>query len=152
MADTEVLSAPNVLEYPYTRTTGPVIGRFMTGLGEGRIEGIRSSDGRVVVPPTEFDPVTGEDLAPEQMVEVGRAGTVTTWAWVPEPRDKHPLGRPFAFALIRLDGADTGLLHAVDVGDETAMSTGMRVRARFKPEAEREGHILDIECFEPEDA
>ena len=29
---TEVLSAPNILEYTYTRTTGPVIGRFMTGL------------------------------------------------------------------------------------------------------------------------
>ena len=148
MADTEVLSAPNVLEYPYTRTTGPVIGRFMTGLRDGRIEGIRARDGRVVVPPTEFDPVTGEDLGPDDMVEVGQAGTVTTWAWVHEPRDKHPLDRPFAFALVRLDGADTALLHVVDAGDESAMSTGMRVRVEWR--AEREGHILDIERFVPE--
>ena len=38
MADTDVLVAPNILEYPYSRTIGPVIGRFMTGLREGRIE------------------------------------------------------------------------------------------------------------------
>jgi uncharacterized protein len=148
MADSEVLEAPNILEYPYTRTTGPVIGRFMTGLRDGRIEGIRASDGRVIVPPTEYDPTTGEDLAPDAMVEVGQAGVVTTWAWVVEPREKHPLDRPFAFALIRLDGADTAMLHVVDAVDEAAMSTGMRVRVQWREE--REGHIRDIARFVPE--
>src|SRR5437588_260711 len=107
MADTDVLVAPNILEYPYTRTVGPVLGRFMTGLRDGRIEGIRASDGRVLVPPAEYDPVTSESL--DQFVEVGQAGVVTTWTWVTEPRPPHPLERPFAWALIRLDGADTAL-------------------------------------------
>lgn len=148
MADTsdEVLSAPNILEYPYTRSVGPVISRFLTDLREGRIEGIRTIDGRVLVPPVEYDPLTGEALG--DFVPVGDSGEVTTWAWVTSPRPKHLLDHPFAWALIRLDGADTALLHMVDAGDEARMATGMRVRVRWR--AERKGHITDIACFEPE--
>jgi uncharacterized OB-fold protein len=148
-ASTEVLEAPNVLEYTYTRTTGPVIGRFMTALRDGRIEGIRTSAGEIVVPPVEYDPATYRSLTPEDMVEVGQSGVVTTWTWIAEPRPTHPLDHPFAFALIRLDGADSALLHAVDTGDEGRMRTGMRVRARWRDQ--RVGEILDIACFEPEE-
>jgi hypothetical protein len=147
MAEPDVLVAPNILEYPYTRTVGPVLGRFMTGLREGRIEGVRANDGRVIVPPAEYDPVTSEPL--DEFVEVGQAGVVTTWAWVSAPRANQPLDRPFAWALIRLDGADTALLHAVDAGDEARMSTGMRVRVKWR--AERAGEIQDIACFVPEE-
>ena len=148
MADTAdaVLSAPNILEYPYSRSVGPVISRFLTGLRERRIEGIRTIDGRVLVPPTEYDPETGEALT--EFVEVGTAGVVTTWAWVAAPRPKHLIDHPFAWALVRLDGADTALLHMVDAGDEARMATGMRVRVRWRDE--RKGHITDIACFEPE--
>lgn len=144
--DTAPLSAPHVLEFPYTRSVGPVIGRFLTGLRDGKIEGIRAKDGRVLVPPVEYDPVTSETL--DEFVEVGQGGVVTTWAWVSEPRPKHPLDHPFAWALIRLDGADTAMLHAVDAGDEATMSTGMRVKVRWRDE--RDGMITDIACFEPE--
>lgn len=144
-ADREVLSAPHVLEYPYTRSVGPVIGRFLAGLRERRIEGVRTRDGRVLLPPTEYDPVTSEPL--EEFVEVGQAGVVTTWAWVYSPRKNHPLDQPFAWALIRLDGADTALLHAVDAGDESLMRTGMRVRVRWREKTA--GEIQDIACFEP---
>ncbi|MEN8184980.1 MAG: OB-fold domain-containing protein [Myxococcota bacterium] len=139
--------APHVVEYPYRRSVGPVLGRFFTSLRDGRIEGIRTAAGRVLVPPMEYDPETGE--ATGEFVEVGSVGEVTTWSWVARPRPKHPLDRPFAWALVRLDGADTALLHAVDAGDESQMRTGMRVRARFR--AERKGEIQDIECFDPED-
>jgi hypothetical protein len=67
---------------------------------------------------------------------------------VAEPGDKHVLDHPFAFALIKLDGADQPMVHVVDAGDEAAMSTGMRVQVRWKDE--REGHINDIEAFVPE--
>ena len=146
MADrTEVLTAPLVIEYPFSRTTGPVLGAFLTGLREQIIVGTKTSDGRVLVPPMEYDPTTGE--AATEMVEVGPGGTVTTWAWVNQPRPKDPLDHPFAWALIRIDGAESALLHAVDASDIGAMSTGMHVTPRWR--AEREGHINDIECFEP---
>lgn len=146
-ADGDVLSALHVLEYPYQRSVGPVVGRFLTALRDGRIEGIRTRDGRVMVPPLEYDPDTAEPL--DQFVNVGSEGTVTTWSWIAEPRPNNPLERSFAWALIRLDGADTAMLHAVDAGDESRMRMGMRVRARWR--TERVGHIRDIECFEPVD-
>ena len=78
------------------------------------------------------------------------AGVVTTWAWVSEPRPNQPLARPFAFALIKLDGADTALLHAVDAGEAGSIATGDRVTVRFRPAAERIGAMADIEAFVPE--
>jgi uncharacterized OB-fold protein len=137
------LSAPYVLEYTYRRSVGPVIGRFLTSLREGRIEGVRTKSGKVLVPPAEYDPETGE--ATGELVEVAQTGTVTSWSWVDEPRRGQPLDRPFAFALIKLDGADTAMLHAVDA-PQASMKTGMRVKARWR--AAREGEIQDIACFE----
>jgi uncharacterized OB-fold protein len=139
------LSAPLETSFDYTRSLGPVLSEFMTALAAKRILGSRSADGRVHVPPAEYDPVTF--APPAELVPVGPAGVVLTWSWQPEPIDGQPLDRPFAWALIRLDGADTALLHAVDAGSADAMRTGMRVRPRWA--AERAGHIRDIECFEP---
>lgn len=137
------------IEFPYTRTLGPVYSAFLTGMRDGTILGVRARDGRVLCPPTEWDPATGEALD-VKLVEVGPGGTVTTWAWVAAPSAKHPLDHPFAFALIRLDGADTGLLHAVDAGGMHAMRTGLRVVPRWR--SERVGHITDVEAFVPEGA
>jgi len=135
------------LEFPYRRTVGPVVGAFLTGLRDGKILGIKGPGGRVIVPPLEYDPETGDAL--DELVEVGTAGEVGDWAWVADALPKHPLDRPFAWALIKLDGADTSLLHAVDAGSIDRMSRGMRVKARFA--GERKGHITDIACFEPEE-
>jgi hypothetical protein len=139
------LSAPLDVGFDYTRSLGPVLGRFMTGLRDRRIEGIRGSDGRVHVPPVEYDPVTCKPLT--EWVEVGAGGTVVSWTWVPEPDDGQPLAHPFAWALIRLDGADTSLLHAVDVGSPENIGTGMRVRVRWA--GNPVGSMHDIACFEP---
>ena len=145
-AEEHAFVAPHVIEYAYRRSVGPVLGRFFTALREGRIEGVRTASGRVLVPPQEYDPETGEAVG--DFVPVWTSGVVTTWCWVRTPRAKAPLQRPFAWALVRLDGADTALLHAVDTGDESRMRTGMRVRARWRDE--RKGEIHDIACFEPE--
>ncbi|MGP3981800.1 Zn-ribbon domain-containing OB-fold protein [Streptomyces sp. KR80] len=141
----EVLRAPLVVEFPFTRSLGPVQSAFLTGLRERTVLGVRTSDGRVLVPPVEYDPVTADEL--RELVEVGTVGTVTTWAWNPAPRPGQPLDRPFAWALVRLDGADTALLHALDAPDPDAVRTGLRVRIRWAEE--RTGAITDIACFEP---
>jgi uncharacterized OB-fold protein len=148
MSDSEVLHAAHSLEYPYSRSVGPVIGAFLTGLRDGRLLGVTGAGGSVIVPPTEYDPTTGDDTG--ELVEVGPAGVVESWAWVAEPHPKHPLGTPFAWALIRLDGADTALLHVVDSGGPDRLATGDRVTVRFRPEAERIGAMADIVAFVPE--
>ena len=148
MSDSEVLHAAHSLEYPYSRSVGPVIGAFLTGLRDGRLLGVTGAGGSVIVPPTEYDPTTGDDTG--EMVEVGPGGVVQSWAWVGEPHPKHPLDTPFAWALIRLDGADTALLHVVDSGGPDRLATGDRVTVRFRPESERIGAMADIAAFVPE--
>lgn len=140
------LSAPLKLSFDYTRSVGPVLGEFFTALRSRRIVGTRGSDGRVFVPPAEYDPVTYQPLT--QVVPVSAVGTVTSWSWQPEPLEGQPLDRPFAWALIRLDGADTAMLHAVDVGGEHPGDlTGTRVHAHWVDEPV--GAITDIACFVP---
>ncbi|KWX57590.1 DNA-binding protein [Mycobacterium sp. NAZ190054] len=137
------LSAPLKLAFDYTRSVGPLLGQFFTALRERRIVGVRGSDGRVLVPPAEYDPVTWEQLT--EIVPVASVGTVVSWTWQPEPLEGQPLDRPFAWALIKLDGADTPLLHAVDAGSADAISTGARVAAHWVDEPA--GAITDIAYF-----
>ncbi|CAB4718233.1 MAG: DNA-binding protein [Actinobacteria bacterium] len=139
------LQAPVTVSFDYTRSTGPVLGRFLTGLRDGVIVAGRTSDGEVVVPPSEYDPITHAQTT--DFVEVAAVGTVTSWTWVPEPVAAQPLDRPFAFVLVTLDGATKPLLHALDVASPDQVSTGMRVQVRWAEE--RVGHINDIACFEP---
>lgn len=139
------LSAPLEPEFDYTRSLGDLLGRFMAGLRERRVFGTPAPDGRVHVPPVEFDPLTAAPVT--ELVEVGTEGTVVTWSWMPDPIAGQPLQKPFAWALVRLDGADTAMLHAVDVAAPEEMRTGMRVRVRWADE--RTGSITDIACFEP---
>ncbi|MBZ5736241.1 OB-fold domain-containing protein [Nocardioides sp. TRM66260-LWL] len=141
------LQAPVTVAFDYTRSTGPVLGRFLTGLRDGVVVAGRTSDGEIVVPPPEYDPVTHAQL--DDFVEVAAEGSVVSWTWVPEPVKGQPLDRPFAFALVLLDGATRTLLHALDVPTPDAVSTGMRVRVRWA--GERVGAITDIACFEPAD-
>ena len=82
----------STLEFPYSRSLGPVVGAFLAGLKEHRILGIRTRDGKVLVPPLEYDPNTGDAL--DELVEVGPEGTVGSWTWVDEPTPKHPLDQP----------------------------------------------------------
>jgi uncharacterized protein len=137
------LSAPLTLSFDYTRSVGPTLSKFFTALRERHILGVRGSDGRVHVPPPEYDPVTYEPLG--EMVPVASVGTVVSWTWQPEPLQSQPLDRPFAWALIKLDGADTPLLHAVDAGSPDAILTGSRVHVHWADEPV--GAITDIAYF-----
>jgi len=133
------------VEFDYTRSLGPVLSRFMSGLKQRQVLGGVLADGRVVVPPPEYDPVT--HAAIDEFRAVADEGVVQSWSWVPEPVMDQPLDRPFAFAHVLLDGADAPLLHAVAVDAADAMQTGMRVKVRWAEETT--GTIRDIAWFEP---
>jgi uncharacterized OB-fold protein len=134
------LQAPVTVAFDYTRSTGPVLGRFFTGLRDATVVGGRLSDGRVAVPPPEYDPVTHQAVT--EFVELPDTGTVTSWTWVSEPVAGQPFDRPFAFALVTIDGADVPWLHAVDVASPEEIETGMKVRARWAQE--RTGSVTDL--------
>lgn len=140
------LSAPLEPGFDYTRSLGSLLSEFMNGLRRRTIVGVRGADGRIHVPPVEYDPDTAARLT--ETVPVADRGTVTSWSWMPTPIEGQPFDRPFAWAFVRLDGADTAMLHAVDAGSPERMSTGMRVRARWAEQTT--GDIHDIACFEPD--
>jgi uncharacterized OB-fold protein len=121
-----------------------VVGRFLTALRDRRIIGNRASDGRVIVPPMEYDPDTAEAL--DEFVEVGQAGEIVSWCWVKQPREAHPLDEPFAWAMIRLDGADVPMVHCIRAASEDAVKTGGRVKVVWVDEPR--GFIDDIKYFE----
>jgi uncharacterized OB-fold protein len=54
---------------------------------------------------------------------------------------------PFAYGIILLDGASTGMVHFLGEVDSEEIKPGMRVEAVFKEE--RIGDILDIRYFRP---
>lgn len=72
----EALRAPLVVEFPFTRSLGPVQSAFLTGLRERTVLGVRTGSGEVLVPPVEYDPATAAEL--RDLVEVAATGTVTT--------------------------------------------------------------------------
>ncbi len=147
-AHADTLTQEFTLGYTYTRSTGPVVGRFLQALRDRQCVGIKGSDGKVYVPPVEFDPHTAAQL--DEFVDVADCGEVVNWTWVSQPRTAHPSDKPFAWAMVKLDGADVPMLHWVDAASADAMSTGMRVKARWAKQTK--GFITDINGFVAEDA
>lgn len=132
-------------EFPYKHSTGETIGRFLAGLKEQkRIWGQRVAGQGVVVPPLGYSEVDGS--AGGEWVEVKPTGTVTATAFVHEPlADLHPFSKPFAFILVRLDGADTALAHVVQ--EPAGLKIGSRVEAVWAPDDQRVGSMRDIATF-----
>jgi uncharacterized OB-fold protein len=86
------------------------------------------------------------ELAPG--IECGPGGSVESFTIGHVGIDGEALDEPVAVALVRLDGADTVLMHRL-LGIE-APAIGMRVTARLRSQAERSASILDILGFERE--
>jgi uncharacterized protein len=136
-APLQALRTRYALKLTFDRSVGGSVAAFLEGLALGELRGSRDGGGRVHVPPLE----EGE------IVRVADAGEVRAWSWVSQPEASQPLDRPFAYALIQLDGADTSWLHVVDVPAESDMRQGMRVRADWR--LDRQGSVLDVRAFVP---
>ena len=143
---TEPLHAKQVMEFPYKHSTGPIVGRFLAGLKEQKkIWGQRVAGQGVVVPPVGYSEIDGSEGG--EWVEVKETGTVTAVAVVRQPIERlHPSVSPFAFVLVRLDGADTALAHVVKDGFDK-VTVGARVQAVWAADEQRTGSIRDIDCF-----
>lgn len=79
-------------------------------------------------------------------VECGPEGELLSWTVARVDVDDRPLAGPVTYGLVRVDGADTALLHRL-VGFDSEPSIGMRVRAVSADR--RDGSILDLEGFAP---
>jgi uncharacterized OB-fold protein len=150
-ASVPVMRLDVVSEFPYKHSTGEIIGRFLAGLKEQkRIWGQRVAGLGVVVPPLGYSEHDGS--AGGEWVEVKPTGVVTAAAVVHQAVEGlHPYPAPFAFVLVKLDGADTAMAHVVKDRVE-AVRVGARVEAVWRPDEERIGSIRDIAHFRLVDA
>jgi hypothetical protein len=83
----------------------------------------------------------------EPSVECGPEGELVSWTDARVDVDDRPLDATVRYALVRLDAADTVLLHRLLDGGTGPPAIGSRVRAVLA--RERTGSILDVEGFEP---
>ena len=82
--------------------------------------------------------------------EVGPGGALVSFTIGFVGLEGEPLEEPETIGLVRLDGADSVLVHRVLDADEP-LEIGERVEVVLRPHGDRTGTILDIEGFRSAD-
>jgi uncharacterized OB-fold protein len=82
--------------------------------------------------------------------EVGPGGALVSFTIGFVGLEGEPLEEPETIGLVRLDGADSVLLHRVLDADEP-LEIGVRVEVVLRPDGDRTGTILDIDGFRSAD-
>ncbi|MFQ5759138.1 MAG: Zn-ribbon domain-containing OB-fold protein [Candidatus Bathyarchaeia archaeon] len=144
-AENVVITSKIVL--PFSYAAGRTASRFFTELRDNqRIMGKRCPKcNRVIVPPRK---ICGKCFAEtSEWVEVSNKGTLITYTTVYKKMPHLPKGRTLTYGIIRLDEADTNIVHFLREVDPKKIKPRMRVQAVFKEK--REGNILDIDYFKP---
>jgi len=143
---TEALVVPEDWHIHYEYSAGPVVGHFLRGLAEGRIEGRRCPGCQMVwMPPRGY---CERCFVPtDTWVPVGPEGALEAFTIVGQKFENLP-DPPYVIAFCRLDGADTALVNFLRMPlDDVAAAArrlrpGTRVRAVF--EDRRAARITDF--------
>lgn len=143
MENRDVVKAYYKIEAEFNYSYGK-ISRFFRELKDNKkIMGTKCPKcGVVFCPPTSDCP---KCWVPTEWVEVGPEGILLHYTVIGLPPLWIKRPTPFTLGLIKLDGADTGLMSFVDEIDIKKLRSGLRVEAVFAEE--REGYITDIDHF-----
>ncbi len=134
----------------YAWDSGIAIGRYLTGLKEGKILGVRCEKcQRVLVPPRIFCEECFRTI--DEWVELKDTGKVNTFSICYVSWDVKRLEEPEIPAVIEIDGASPGygIMHLLGEVKPEEVRIGMKVKAVWKRREEREGSITDIRYFKP---
>lgn len=136
---------PRIWRFSYS--AGPVRSKFLLYLrDQQKIMGTKCpACGSVYVPARSNCIKCFEDM--NEWVEISDEGTLETFTIVYESQSIYQANPPFAFGIIKLDGADTGLVHRLGEVDFKKIQIGMRIKAVF--EESLKGDIRDIKYFKP---
>ena len=145
-AETDAFIVEGKLALPYSYFAGRTGSKFLIALrDERRILGLRCpSCEKVFVPPRKTCEKCFQHIG-DNWVELGNMGTVTNFTIVHYDAGHLPQPAPLPLAMIRLDGADTPLLHRLKLKGAEKPAVGMRVRAVFAEKTTNT--ILDIDHF-----
>ena len=145
MSEKEILVSEQVLQVPFTYSAGGVASRFLAALrDESVIYGVRCPGcNKVYVPPRATCGSCFQETG--EWVRLSGEGVVESFTEVRYAESTHPVESPFVLGVVRLEGADTGMLHLIRT-DQGTLKIGSRVKAVFADR--RRGHILDLLYFE----
>ena len=140
------LSTPMRLEYAYT--AGLAQSRYLNGISQGKILGMRCPVCRqVYVPARGSCPTDG--VATTEEVELSHKGTVTTYCVVNVPFQGQSLEIPYICAQILLDGANIAFMGLIQEIPATEVRMGLRVEAVWVDPGERGPTMASIKHFRP---
>ena len=148
---TPAISVVCMADMPYRYHAGFYYSRFLRELRDNkRIVGVKCPGcGKVYVPPR----IVCRDcfVKMEEYVPVSAEGsliayTVTNFSYTDTTRGE-PRKVPYTAAYIRLDGADSNIVHCLNETDEAKIRAGMRVRAVFS-DTRTGDYFHDIDPFE----
>jgi len=134
----------------YSFTAGQAISRFLNGLKEGKLLATKCDHcNRVMFPPRMFCELCFRPV--DEWCEVKDTGVVETFSVSYIDPDAKPLDEPVIVAVISVDGASPkmGFMHILGEVEPDDVYIGMKVKAVWKPESEREGSVTDIKYWKP---
>jgi uncharacterized OB-fold protein len=134
----------------YSFSLGPAMSRFLQELKNGKIVGRKCNKcRRVIVPPRMFcEHCYGPS---DEWVYLPDTGKVETFSISYLDADARRIKEPILVGVVSIDGASPmhGFMHYFGGMKPEELHIGMKVKAVWKPESEREGAITDIIYFEP---
>jgi uncharacterized OB-fold protein len=134
----------------YSWTSGVAISRYLDGLKAGVLWARHCRNcGRTMIPPRMY---CEECYRPtDDWVRVKDSGTVNTFSIVYVNTDASRRKKPLLVSVIEIDGASPGMgiLHLLGEVEPSDIQVGMKVKAVWKPKAQRTGAITDIRYFRP---
>ncbi len=136
------------LALPYQYFAGQTGSRFIIALrDEKKIRGLKCEKcDKVFVPPRSTCEHCFTEIS-ENWVDLKDTGTVTGFTVVRYEEPFQPVKPPYILALIKLDGADTPMVHIVQGIPFEEMKVGQKVKAVFAEETT--STIMDIAHFQP---
>jgi acetyl-CoA C-acetyltransferase len=137
----------------YRWDDGYALTTYLDGFRHGKIRASYCSGcDRMLIPCRSFCELCGL-RAVDRYYDLPDTGVVETFTishvdWSSAPL---PEGQVNLFAVVAIDGAGPhmGLVHRLGEVDPDAVEIGMRVKAVWKPEGEREGTVTDLLYFRP---
>ncbi|MBZ5703620.1 MAG: OB-fold domain-containing protein [Acidobacteriia bacterium] len=134
------------IDIPFQYTPGPALLRFLEGLRGAQLlaSGV-PGEARKTIPPLSF---CGRAWKPaDEWTELPGTGVLESFAVVPRAMAELPeAGARVVFGLVKLDGAETRLVHLVRAAQDADLRVGARVKVLWNPA--RSAAIRDIAGFE----
>jgi uncharacterized protein len=132
---------------PYKYSVGSLASKFFVELRDKKKLSAAKCPkcGFVNMPPRSVCPKCFSKI--EELVDISGAGTLVSFTRVNYDSAVQAVKPPYAIGIIKMDGADTSMVHFLGDVDFKSLKAGMKLEPVFNEK--RNANILDIKYFKP---